>query len=86
MGWMRVFHHITSQMVLPWHCAGSWYYLEAPGGNEVFLRWTQGRQRLDKAVVSIMKNPETEVPVSPGNHRGGESRAAGVVVRALKGG
>lgn len=43
------------------------------------------RQRLDKAVVSVMKNAETEVPVSPGNRRGGESRAAGVGVRALKG-
>lgn len=34
------------------------------------------RQRLDKAVVSVMKNAETEV--SPGNHRGGASRAAGL--------
>lgn len=44
------------------------------------------RQRLDKAMVSDTKNPETAVLVSPGNHRGYESRAAGIGVRVLKGG
>ena len=52
--------------------AGLWCYLEASYGNKVVLHWTLRRQKLGKAEVSIMQNPETEVPVSPGNGRDGE--------------